>query len=67
MIRSIPAAAQHVIITRLPPHFKPSSKTISISTAEIIESAKSARALGGRLLNLTLGLGDFGESMADKS
>jgi len=34
-------------------------KAFSISTAEILESARLARDLGGRIINVTLGLGEF--------
>lgn len=54
---SIPEAEQSTQMARF--LRKRGRKAFSISTAEILESARLARDLGGRIINVTLGLGEF--------
>lgn len=59
ILLSIPEAAESTQMARFLRGQRPGHRAFSISTAEILESAKSARDLGGRIVNVTLALGEF--------
>jgi hypothetical protein len=66
VLLSSPAPGQPTKMARLLRAIQPYNRTFSITTDQILAHAKDATDLGGRLMNVALGLAEFARTRTEK-